>query len=109
MKFNPSLTSAAPSQRQDGFTLVEMLLVLAILAILAGIVYPRIVQRHTDAQTGAAVVQIKSFDAAMETFELDNGRLPKGHDGLLELVQKPAGAVNWHGPYVDHIPKDPWG
>ena len=109
MKINPSHSGRFCFRYAQGFTLVEMLLVLTILAILAGIVYPRLSQHHITAQNSAAKVQIKAFEHALEIFEMENGRLPKAHDGLFELVQQPAGTPNWHGPYLDHIPKDPWG
>jgi general secretion pathway protein G len=92
-----------------GFTLVEMLLVLMILALLAGIVYPSMVNHHKAAMVTTASLQIKSFEHALEIFELDNGQFPKGSAGLQQLVQRPANLPNWKGPYVDHIPKDPWG
>ena len=48
------------------------------------------------------------FKTALDAFEVDNGYYPKGKSGLLDLVQRPANAQNWHGPYLDNIPKDPW-
>ncbi len=105
--------STRSGPRQDrhsrGSTLVEMLLVLMILTLLAAIVYPKISQHHRTAQIKATVVQIKAFDQALELFELNTGHFPQGRDGLLELVNRPANLPNWNGPYLDHIPKDPWG
>jgi len=109
MKFNPNDGGTARPGSCQGFTLVEMLLVLTILAILAGIVYPKLTKHQLTARNQAALVQIKSFDHTLEIFEMDNGRLPTGPKGLLDLVQKPAGMPNWHGPYLELIPKDPWG
>jgi general secretion pathway protein G len=93
---------------QRGFTLVEMLLVLVILATLAAIVYPKVMGRGEDARRTAALTQISSFKTALDSFEVDNGYFPKGRNGLADLVQKPRDAANWHGPYLDNIPNDPW-
>ena len=94
---------------QRGFTLVEMLLVLMILGVLAAIVVPKMANRGQDARIKATVTQISAFKTALDMFEVDNGYYPKGRNGLLDLVQKPRDASNWHGPYLDSIPKDPWG
>ena len=93
---------------RQAFTLVEMLLVLVILATLAAIVYPKVVGRGEQARVTAANTQIGNFKTALDAFEVDNGFYPKGKNGLQDLVQKPRDAVNWHGPYLDNIPKDPW-
>jgi general secretion pathway protein G len=94
--------------RPQGFTLVEMLLVLVILATLAAIVYPKVMGRSKQASFTAAQTQISSFKSAIDTFEVDNGYYPKGRNGLMDLIQQPRDTVNWHGPYIDQIPQDPW-
>ena len=94
--------------KRHGFTLVEMLLVLEILAILAAIVYPNVAGRGEQARQTAARTQIENLSTALKTFEVDNGYFPRGRDGLSALVQKPREAQSWHGPYVDKIPSDPW-
>ena len=91
-----------------GFTLVEMLLVLVILATLAAIVYPKIAGRGEQARRTSAATQVASFSTALNTFELDNGYFPKGKSGLQDLVAQPRDTPNWHGLYLDSIPKDPW-
>ncbi len=93
---------------QRGFTLVEMLLVLVILATLAAIVYPKVMGRSKQAQVTAAQTQIANFKTAIDSFEVDNGYFPKGRNGLGDLIQQPRDATAWHGPYLDNIPKDPW-
>jgi general secretion pathway protein G len=98
--------------RQGGFTLVELLLVLTILAILAGIVLPSMVGRGKQARVARAQTEIQSFGTALGTFEVDNGFFPKGRTGLQALVQKPNNTQNWHGPYLADkttVPVDPWG
>ena len=92
-----------------GFTLVEMLLVLVILATLAAIVYPKVMGRSEQARLTAAQTQISNFKTALDAFEVDNGYYPKGKNGLADLLQKPRDAVGWRGPYLDSIPNDPWG
>jgi general secretion pathway protein G len=97
------------ARRERGFTLVEMLLVLVILATLAAIVYPKVAGRSEQARVTAAQTQIANFKTALNAFEVDNGYFPKGKNGLQDLIVKPQDAPSWHGPYLDNIPKDPWG
>jgi len=61
------------------------------------------------ARIPAAISQIASFETALDAFRADNGFYPTGTNGLQDLVRQPAGTTNWHGPYVDVIPNDPWG
>jgi general secretion pathway protein G len=92
------------------FTLVELLLVLTILAILAGIVLPNMIHHSSDAKVTAAQVQISSMENALGVYEVQNGCFPAGRDGLQALRQKPHDAPNWRGPYMSKdIPPDPWG
>ena len=96
--------------REAGFTLVEMLLVLVILAALAAIVVPRFSGRSEQAKITAAQTQIASFETALDSFEVDNGYYPKGADGLQDLIDKPSNVTDWRGPYLKQdIPLDPWG
>lgn len=96
--------------RARGFTLVEMLLVLVILAVLAAIVIPKFSGRSEQARTTAAKSQISSIELALDAFEVDNGFYPKGNAGLTALIETPTGAQNWKGPYLKKgIPLDPWG
>jgi general secretion pathway protein G len=94
---------------QQGFTLVEMLLVLVILATLAAIVYPKVMGRSEQARITAAQTQIANFKTVLDAFEVDTGKYPLGRNGLMDLIQQPRDVVGWHGPYLDSIPKDPWG
>ena|ERR1700677_1906415 len=94
-------------RRAQGFTLVELLLVLVILATLAAIVIPKFAGRSEQAKLTSAKTQISSFETALDAFETDNGYFPKSGD-LDALVNQPANATNWHGPYLKSIPVDPW-
>ena len=97
-------------RRPQGFTLVEMLLVLVILAVLAAIVIPKFSGRSQQAKETAAKSQIAGFELALDSFEVDTGFYPQGSGGLNALVQEPSGAQNWKGPYLKQsIPLDPWG
>lgn len=87
---------------------MEMLLVLVILATLAAIVYPKVMGRGEQARQTAAMTQIANFKTALDAYEVDNGYYPRGKNGLLDLIQKPRDAINWHGPYLESIPNDPW-
>jgi general secretion pathway protein G len=96
--------------RKSGFTLVELLVVLAILGLLAGLVGPRVLNQLGGAKTKTAAVQIKELEQAAELFKLDVGRFPTSQEGLQGLVTQPAGVNGWNGPYLRKgLPADPWG
>jgi len=97
------------SKTQRGFTLVEMLLVLMILATLAAVVLPKMVGRTKQAKVTAAQTQIANFKTALDAFEVDTGNYPRGRNGLNDLMVQPREVTGWHGPYLEAIPKDPWG
>src|SRR5512141_2196545 len=97
----------------SGFTLIEVLVVVAILGILAAIVVPRIMDRPDEARRVAAKQDVASSVQALKLYRLDNGSYPSTEQGLLALVQRPATAPvpgNWkQGGYLERVPKDPWG
>jgi general secretion pathway protein G len=93
--------------RQRGFTLVELLLVLVILALIAGLVLPGIIGKAESAKAKAASSQISRLSMSVESFYLDTGNTPSS---LEELVNEPSGATGWNGPYIKNsLLKDPWG
>ena len=96
-----------------GFTLIELMVVIAIIAILASIVAPRMVQRTEKAKRVAARAQIAHFKTALTQFRLDAGSYPTADEGLEALIRKPAGYDGKYqeGGYLDstEVPRDPWG
>ncbi len=98
--------------REHGFTLLELLVVLAIIATLATVVAPEIFGHASDAKLQAARSQIEIFGLALDSYRLDNDAYPSTAQGLAALRDPPTGApaVNWRGPYVKRaVPNDPWG
>lgn len=94
-----------------GFTLMELLVVLAILGLMAGIVGPQVIQYLGESKTKTARLQIEDFGTALDLYLLDVGRYPSTDEGLEALVEQPAGVSKWHGPYLKkkNLPLDPWG
>lgn len=97
------------SRKQAGFTLVELLVVLAIIGLLAGLVGPRVLNQLGGAKSQTALVQIRDFESAIEVYMLDTGQFPTTDQGLEALVSDP-GVPGWNGPYLrrNEIPEDPW-
>ena len=93
-----------------GFTLVELLVVLAILTLLAGLVGPRVLGQLGGAKTKTAAVQIADIEKATDLFKLDVGRYPTTEEGLDALIKRPATVTSgWSGPYLKGtLPTDPW-
>lgn len=93
-----------------GFTLVELLVVLAILGLLMGLVGPQVLNRLGGAKTDTAGLQIRDLEQSLELYKLDVGRYPTTDQGLQALVAAPQGVVGWNGPYLKkpEVPLDPW-
>ena len=94
-----------------GFSLVEMLVVLTIIALVLGLVGPRVLNYLGESRSKTAKLQIESFGSALDLFYLDAGRYPTTAEGLAALAQRPTGVQVWNGPYVKggKVPPDPWG
>ena len=97
-------------EKQRGFTLVEILVVIIIIGMLAALVGPKLFGKVGMAKSKAAKAQIELFGTALDAFRLDAGRYPTTDEGLKALREKPAGVDSWQGPYLPkEIPVDPWG
>ena len=105
----PNLAQTLRGER--GFTLVELLVVITIIALIMGIVGPRVLNYLTESKAKAAKIQIESFASALDLFFLDTGRYPNGSEGLTALVRRPGNIAAWNGPYLKGgaVPPDPWG
>jgi general secretion pathway protein G len=99
------------ARRDAGFTLVELLVVLAILALIVALVSPQVLKYLGRAKVDAAKIEIQNIGAALDLYRLDLSRYPLQQEGLQALVQAPPGADRWAGPYIKqkNAPADPWG
>lgn len=94
----------------EGFTLLEILIVILIIGLLTGIVGPRLMSHIGKSEVTTARAQIDAFTKALGAYRLDMGQYPTQQQGLRALVEAPAGDSRWRGPYLGGaIPKDPWG
>ncbi|MBI3703036.1 MAG: type II secretion system major pseudopilin GspG [Rhizobiales bacterium] len=96
---------------EGGFTLIEILVVIAIIALIMSLVGPRVLNYLGESKVKAAKIQIQSFGSALDLFNLDTGRYPSTSEGLTALVQSPGTVPSWNGPYLKGgvLPADPWG
>lgn len=104
------LRAEKKEEAQAGYTLVELLVVLVILVLIAGLVGPRVLGYLSSSKTKTAKIQIENFSTSLELFKLDTGRYPTEREGLSALVERPSDIKNWNGPYLNKksIPSDPW-
>jgi general secretion pathway protein G len=95
----------------SGFTLVELLVVLAILGLLAGLVGPQVMKFLGGSKTKTAALQIHDLAATLDLYRLEIGYYPSTDQGLEALVRDPGNTRDWNGPYLKktEVPKDPWG
>lgn len=101
------MSGPAPSRAAAGFTLIEILIVMAIIAMLAVMVAPNLFNQRTGAQRDAALSQIAALEAALDAYRLDLGEYPETLEGLVENED---GRAAWSGPYLRRaVPLDPWG
>lgn len=93
-----------------GYTLIEILVVLAIIAMLVGLAGPQFLKVQGGAKAKAAGIEVKTLKTGLDTMSLDIGRYPTQAEGLNLLAAAPGdGVPNWRGPYITPIPDDPWG
>lgn len=109
MRYRPNVRRS----RRRGFTLLELLVVLAIIATLVAVVAPSIFRNVGDAKTAAAKSQLEIFGLALDAYRIDNDTYPTSDQGLAALRTKPTSGTlprNWRGPYLrKDVPLDPWG
>jgi len=97
-------------ERRAGFTLLELLVVLVIIGLLAGIVGPRLFGNVSKSEVTTARAQIDILSKALDQFRLDVGRYPSTQEGLAALNTPVPGDTRWRGPYLrKDVPQDPWG
>ena len=96
--------------RRNGFTLLELLVVIVIIGLLAGYVAPRYFSQVGKSEIQVARAQIESIDKALDQYRLDMRRYPSAEEGLQALTTKPDNAPAWSGPYLKKsLPTDQWG
>ncbi len=95
---------------EQGFTLLELLVVLVVLGLLAGIVAPKYFNQLGRSETKVARAQIEGLVKALDIYRLEVGRYPSTEQGLLALITAPTDEPRWTGPYLQKaVPQDPWG
>src|SRR4051794_33606332 len=95
---------------EQGFTLVEMLVVITIIGLIMGLVGPRVLNYLSESKVKAAKIQMQSLASALDLFNLDAGRYPSSSEGLAALIRRTPGIAGWNGPYLKggNLPNDPW-
>lgn len=97
----------------QGFSLIEILLVVVIIGTLSAMVVPRLLGRSDQARAAAAAADVNvNIPTALKLYELDNGFFPTTEQGIEALLRKPSASPipqNWNGPYLEKMPMDPWG
>jgi general secretion pathway protein G len=111
--WNEGATPPSTAPRSDGFTLIEVMVVVVILGLLAAIIVPKVMGRPDEARAVAAKADIAALSQALKLYRLDNTSYPSTEQGLQALVVRPTTQpvpTNWkQGGYLDRLPKDPWG
>jgi general secretion pathway protein G len=95
----------------SGFSLIELLIVLAIVGMIVSLVGPKLLNYLEGARVKTTRLQIDNFSKTLDLYFLDNGRYPTSAEGLDALIHQPAAAASWRGPYLksEKLPPDPWG
>lgn len=104
----PDMTAAGA---RDGFTMLELLVVLVILGLLTAVTAPAVGRYLGGAKVDTAKLQVQNILTTLDLYRLDNGSMPTQEQGLAALVDRPSGATRWNGPYLRkaEMIRDPWG
>jgi general secretion pathway protein G len=96
---------------ERGFTLVEILVVITIIALIMSVVGPRVLNFLSESKVKATRIQLESLASALDLYFLDTGRYPSSSEGLQALLERPGSTIGWGGPYLkgNVVPNDPWG
>jgi general secretion pathway protein G len=94
------------SRSRRGFTLIELMVVVLIIAVLAALVVPKLAGQQDDAKRKATISQIGRVSSILQQFRLDCDRFPTTEEGINALINPPADATGWKGPYLDKLPLD---
>jgi general secretion pathway protein G len=105
------VTKRADRRREAGFTLVELLVVLIILGLIAAFAAPQVIKFVGGAKSDSAKIQVERLSGVLDLYRLQVGRYPSDDEGLNALMEQPADAPNWDGPYLKKADSlvDPWG
>jgi general secretion pathway protein G len=108
---SPSRQKSVRRFAEQGFTLIEMLVVISIIALIMSLVGPRVLNFLGESKVKAARIQIEGLTSALDLYALDTGQYPSSSEGLEALMQRPGSVTSWSGPYLkgNVVPKDPWG
>ena len=94
--------------KQAGFTLIEIMVVVAVIGLLIGFIGPRVFNQVEKAERTRIAQDIRAIESALKLYRLDNYRYPSQAEGLEALVTSPSQNGNWNGPYMEKMPTDPW-
>lgn len=95
--------------KQAGFTLIEMMVVVVVIALLGAMIGPTLFKKVQQAEQTRVAQDIRVIESALKFYRLDNYRYPTSSQGLDALISNPGGLDNWSGPYLEKKPEDPWG
>lgn len=94
--------------KQAGFTLIEIMVVVAVIGLLIGFIGPRVFNQVEKAERTRIAQDIRAIESALKLYRLDNYRYPSQAEGLEALITSPSQNGNWNGPYMENMPTDPW-